>query len=195
MISIGKLHIWLCYKLETDSFNINKGNTKGVFGRVDFKEDEKKKKKRRENEEGKLFGGCLVERRGGKSDDRVQVFSPWAHQKLISLKWREKKKESENKVHRLFWVKLSFSSVKKVCWLLSFFFIWFVFFSHYILYGFCLFFILFLFLFYYFFHLWAVWYTILNNNFQFLNSITHIFTYFFIHTYFHTCFQTTIFNF
>ena len=27
MISIGKLHIWLCYKLETDSFNIEKGNT------------------------------------------------------------------------------------------------------------------------------------------------------------------------
>ena len=64
MISIGKLYSWLCYKLEIDSFNINKGNTKGVFGRVDFKEDGKKK--RRENEKRKLVGGCLVERRGEK---------------------------------------------------------------------------------------------------------------------------------
>ena len=47
MISIGKLYIWLCYKLEIDSFNINKGNTKGVFGRVDFKEVGKKKKERK----------------------------------------------------------------------------------------------------------------------------------------------------
>ena len=47
MISIGKLYIWLCYKLEIDSFNINKGNTKGVFGKVDFKEDGKKQKERK----------------------------------------------------------------------------------------------------------------------------------------------------
>ena len=35
-------------------------NIEGLFGRVDFGEDEKKKK--RENEERKLFGKCLVGR-------------------------------------------------------------------------------------------------------------------------------------
>ena len=37
----------------------------------------------------------------------------------------------------------------------------------------------------------GVWYMFSNNNFQFLNNITRIFTYFFIHTYFHKCFQKT----
>ena len=36
---------------------------KVVFGRMDFKEDGKKKKKRK-NKKGKLFGGCLVGRKG-----------------------------------------------------------------------------------------------------------------------------------
>jgi len=34
-----------------------------------------------------------------------------------------------------------------------------------------------------------------NNNFQFLNNITRIFTYFFTHTYFYTCFKQQILAF
>ena len=50
--------------------------TKGVFGRVDFREDEKKKrKKERENEERKLFEKCLVGRGREKNDGKVRVFS------------------------------------------------------------------------------------------------------------------------
>ena len=75
MISIGKLYIRLCYKLEIDSFNINKGNTKGVFGRVDFKEDGKKKKGEKMRKEHLLEDVWM--KGGGKSDGRVQ-----AHQKL-----------------------------------------------------------------------------------------------------------------
>ena len=41
----------------------------------------------------------------------------------------------------------------------------------------------------------GVSYTISNNNFQFLNNITRIFTHFFTQTYFHTCFQTTKYMF
>ena len=37
----------------------------------------------------------------------------------------------------------------------------------------------------------SVWYTILNNNFHFLNNIICISIHFFTHTYFHTCFQIT----
>ena len=36
---------------------------KGVFGRVDFREDEREREIERENEEEKLFGGYLVGRR------------------------------------------------------------------------------------------------------------------------------------
>ena len=46
----------------------------GVFGRVDFSEDEKKM---RENEEEKLFGRCLVRRMRRKNDGRARVFSSW----------------------------------------------------------------------------------------------------------------------
>ena len=49
---------------------------KGVFGRVDFSEDERKM---RENEEGKLFRRCLVERGRGENDSGV-------YQKVFSLK-------------------------------------------------------------------------------------------------------------
>ena len=34
----------------------------------------------------------------------------------------------------------------------------------------------------------GVWFVFSNNNFQFLNNITRIFTHFFTYTYFHTCF-------
>ena len=37
----------------------------------------------------------------------------------------------------------------------------------------------------------GIWYGNLNNIFQFLNNITHIFTHFFIHTYFQKI-QTTL---
>ena len=44
-------------------------------------------------------------------------------------------------------------------------------------------------------YLGGVWFVVLNNYFQFLNSISRISTYFFTHTYFHKYFQTTIFSF
>ena len=49
---------------------------KGMFGWVDFREDEKKKKKK--------IGQCLVEGKGGKKISRTQVFSFQAHQNVFS---------------------------------------------------------------------------------------------------------------
>ena len=63
--------------------------SKGVFGRVDFREDEKKKKKKGENEERKLFGECLVKRGREENNSGVHVFSLRAHKKVFSSKWRE----------------------------------------------------------------------------------------------------------
>ena len=39
------------------------------------------------------------------------------------------------------------------------------------------------------------WFVFLNNNFQFLNSISRSSIYFFTHTYFHKYFQIIIFSF
>ena len=51
--------------------------TKGVFGRVGFREDEKKK-----IEEGKLFGVFVWE--GG---ERKKMVGPGTHQKVFFPKW------------------------------------------------------------------------------------------------------------
>ena len=41
----------------------------------------------------------------------------------------------------------------------------------------------------------SVWFVFSNNNFQFLNNITHISTHFFTHTYLYTYFQIKVFSF
>ena len=62
------------------SITVYKTCPEGVFGGVDFREDEKNKKKRKEkkrgNGEGKLFGRHLIERGEGKNCGETQVFFP-----------------------------------------------------------------------------------------------------------------------
>ena len=57
-------------------------NFKGVFGRIEFKEDEKLW---RENGRKNIFEVCLVGWRGrGKKNGETYVFFPWFYQKVFS---------------------------------------------------------------------------------------------------------------
>ena len=72
-----------------------------MFGWVDFKEDGKEKKNWKIEE--KMSGkGIWLRGGGGKKSGGAQLFSLWAHQNSISLKWRE---NEEN----VCWTKLLFS--------------------------------------------------------------------------------------
>ena len=70
-----------------------------MFGWVDFKEDGNEKKKWKIEE--KMSGKGIWLRGGGKKSGGAQLFSLWAHQNSISLKWRE---NEEN----VCWTKLPF---------------------------------------------------------------------------------------
>ena len=59
---------------------------KGVFGWVDFRENEKKKKKKKRRT---FLVGIWFEGGEGKKMGGSRVFCPWAHQNVFSPKWGE----------------------------------------------------------------------------------------------------------